>query len=450
MLAKAAESAPPDATALTRYAEFLDRYGDSQARAAYRKAAAISKDVAVLKRLVVLDLIAGDRAASAADLNAYRAAGGTDWKDSQFSAVNTVPEKREYIKIPGPLHSFSRMAAISPDSDPNEVLISLARNVVTNGYQASHSNDALEQTEYLKLVNRYLSQARELDKLAGPDHMIKIDTCDSTETGDLLRVLGFRMRGGCGSEVVLETVNATRAFLTTDSGFPMAELEQALRTNKPFTYDFTPSRIPVLYGADYWITAKEKNEGEFIDAFLGDPSLCRFYLGMAKLDRETADELKKSVPAARLRAYAHVLDFFGGMFEIRDGKAVVPGGQRSAAAWAELVGAKPDQGAAFFEKLLAKDDGWLASQFDALAAHPRPGAGLSDRPRAHEALLRRGARQGYQPRPGAPGLPRQCGHDAAHHAAAAGCQRAAAHPGQPGSLEEPVHQSSARQSTTPS
>ena len=46
----------------------------------------------------------------------------------------------------------------------------------------------------------------------------------------LNHVLGYRMRGGCGSEVVLETVNATRAFLTTDSGFPLPDLEQALRT----------------------------------------------------------------------------------------------------------------------------------------------------------------------------------------------------------------------------
>ena len=34
---------------------------------------------------------------------------------------------------------------------------------------------------------------------------------------------------------------------------------------------------------------------------------------------------------------------------------------------AELVGVPPDQGAAFFDKLLAKDDGWMASLFDALA-----------------------------------------------------------------------------------
>jgi len=62
-----------------------------------------------------------------------------------------------------------------------------------------------------------------------------------------------------------------------------------------------------------------------------------------------------------------VLDFFGGMFEVRAGKAVVPGAPRTVAAWTEMVGAPPDQGAAFFEKLIAKDDGWMASYFDALA-----------------------------------------------------------------------------------
>ena len=64
---------------------------------------------------------------------------------------------------------------ISAEVTPEDVLPALARNVVTNGYQASHSNDALEQTEYLKLVHRYLSQARELEKLAGADKAIVIE-----------------------------------------------------------------------------------------------------------------------------------------------------------------------------------------------------------------------------------------------------------------------------------
>ena len=61
------------------------------------------------------------------------------------------------------------MAALSPELGPDDVIAALARNVVTNGYQAASSNEALEQTEYLKLVVRYLSQARELEKLGGAD-----------------------------------------------------------------------------------------------------------------------------------------------------------------------------------------------------------------------------------------------------------------------------------------
>ncbi len=365
------QRAPNDPAVLGAYAGFLDRYHDVDAIGAYRKWLAAlppgsGQTRFVLRRIVILDLVSGDHAATTADLAAYRAAGGHELNLPAGEPADPARMK-DTIEIPGPIRSFARMAAIVSDPEPDDVLPALARNVVTNGYQASRSNDVLEQTEYLKLVVRYVSQARELEALAGPAKVIRIENCESAQTGELLRIVGFRMRGGCGSEVVLETVNAARAFLTTDSGFPMADLEQALRTSRPFVFDYHPSRIPVLFGPAYWVTAKEKGNGDFLDAFLADPSLCRFYLGMAKLDRTTAEQLKANVPMPRIRAYAHVLDFFGGMFEIRDGRAVVPGGQRSAAAWGELVGAPPDKGAQFFEKLLAKDDGWLASLYDSLA-----------------------------------------------------------------------------------
>jgi hypothetical protein len=353
LLLEATSKNPGDVEALGAYAEFLDRYHDKETRAAYRKwlealPPTSEQALAVKHRLMILDLVEGDRAPVG--------------KEGVETAAGYG-----YIEIPGPLRSFSRMAAIAQDAEPEEVMPALARNVVMNGFQASRSSETLEPTEYLKLLTRYISQARELEKLAGPEKVIKIETCDSAQTGELLRIIGFRMRGGCGAEVVLETVNAARAFLTTDSGFPTAELEQSLRVNRPFHYDFRASRVPILYGADYWVTPKEKTQGTTLDAFLDDPSLCRFYLGMAKLDRATADELKAGVPASRLRIYAHVLDFFGGMFEIKDGHAVVPGGARAAATWGELAGASPDKGAAFFDKMLSKDDGWLASLYDSMA-----------------------------------------------------------------------------------
>ncbi len=185
---------------------------DPGARAAYQKLILnpdlSAQDRAVIaRRLTTLDLLAGDRDAAERHLAEYPKSAGAN-----LSLSSTAATKAEVsvIEIPGPLRSFARMAALSPDLAPDDLLPALARNVVTNGYQAISSNEGLEQTEYLKLVVRYLSQARELDKLAGKDRAIEIDTCETAATGDLLKVLGYRMRGGCGSDVVLETVNATR------------------------------------------------------------------------------------------------------------------------------------------------------------------------------------------------------------------------------------------------
>lgn len=374
LLQRAVQSSPEDAEALAAYAEFLDLHGDPEARAAYEKLLAALKSspdkaAAAARRLVILDMIASDKEAAGRHLAAYQSAGGAGLTLPVANKESAAP--RSTIDIPGPLRSFARMAALSPDLHPEDLMAALARNVVTSGYQAASSNEALDQTEYLKLVFRYLSQARELEKLAGASKVIKIETCESTQTADLLRVLGFRMRGGCGSEVVLETVNATRAFLTMDSGFPLAELEQALRTNRPFNYDYKPTKVFVLYTPEYWLSSREKQSGEFIDSFLGDPSLCRLYLGFSKLDTETADAMRKHMTSQRIRAFSHVLDFFGGMFKVRAGKAFVPGGQRAAAAWGELAGASPDQGPAFYEKMLVRDDGWLAGYYDAIARVPQ-------------------------------------------------------------------------------
>ncbi len=367
LLQRAVQSAPNDAEAQLAYAEFLDRHHDASAMPAYEKLLTLpgSDRKAIAKRLAALDLLSGNRAGAQAHLEAYRAAGGTGLS---LGGAAPAPEvKKGVILVPGPMRSFARMAALSPDLAADDLLPALARNIVTNGYQATNSAEGLDQTEYLKLVVRYLSQARELEKLAGAGKQVKIETCESPQTADLLRVLGYRMRGGCGSDVVLETVNATRAFLTIDSGFPLAELEQSLRTSRPFVYDYHPTQVPVLYGPEYWLSAREKGTGEFVDYFISDPAICRLYLGISKLDPDTAEELRKHMPVQRLKTFAHVLDFFGGMFEIRNGHAVVPGGARSEKAWADLAGTNPEKGAAFFERLLTRDDGWLASYYDSLS-----------------------------------------------------------------------------------
>lgn len=379
---------PGNVSAAAALAQFLDRHGDARSREAYLKWASEETDPGkrklVLRQIVLLDFMGAKRDQLAADLAQYRAVGGSDLEPP---SNKTAPRPFSAIVIPGPLPSFARMAALSPDLAPENLLPALARNVVTSGYEAS-TNEALQQTEYLRLLIRYIAQARELQAMAGKNQTIVIPACDSEQTGSLLKILGYRMRGSCGTDIVLETVNPTRAFLTIDSGFPLTRLEQDLRANRRFELPFASTQIPVLYDANYWLAALGRTgDSDFIDAFLSDPSLCRLYLGLSHLDRATADALRKEESPLRLKIYAHVLDFFGSMFQIRNGVAVVPGSPR---VWAALVGVSPSNPGAFYAKLIGTDDGWLASYFDALSRLRGPTAAYLTQPdrmkRFYEAL----------------------------------------------------------------
>ena len=184
-LARAAGNSPNSIPALTAYAEFLERYGDAGCRDAYRKLLAAlrtsgdsAQQAEISRRLAALDLSGGRPSGATHAIEQYRSASGKNLKLGNARTPGCGSDRDD----PGPLRSFARMAAISPEALPDEVLPALARNVVTNGYQASHSNEALEQTEYLKLVHRYLSQARELEKLAGDARsVITIDNCESRQ-----------------------------------------------------------------------------------------------------------------------------------------------------------------------------------------------------------------------------------------------------------------------------
>ena len=356
---------------------------------------------------------------------AYRSATG---KTLTVAAPRRTAKSWPTASIPGPMRSFARMAAISADSAPEDILPALARNVVTNGYQASHSNEALEQTEYLKLVHRYLSQARELEKLAGEQKVITRrelrirQRCRADAHPRLPHARRLRVGSRAG--------NGERRARLPDHGFRVP----GERTGTGAAHE--PARSPTTTTpprsrcssapSTGWATPRKRNRRFHRDVHLRSrrSAACTWAVQAGPRDRRGD---AKAIPFQRLKVFAHVLDFFGGMFEIRGGKAVVPGGQRSAAAWAELAGASPDKGAEFFDKLMSKDDGWLASLYDALARIHGPVQRLPDGSRAHEAFLHRGARPDHQSRSCPSGLPLQHRHDAADHAAAAGAERQAAH-----------------------
>src|ERR1700722_17513098 len=294
------------------------------------------------------------------------------------------------ILIPGPLHSFLRMAGISQKVSPEEVLPLLARNVQMRGYVQERPNKPGKPTEFLLLVRRYLQQAKELQALAGPDGAIHIANC--ADAGHLLQVLGYRLGQPCGPQTLLETADPDRAFLTIDSGFPLVDLEEALRGGPAFAYDYSSSHVPVLFNPGDWqIDEKgEPQKKDIMDALLSSPALARLYWALSRNDSETATEIYKSVGLRTLVRSASVLDFYGSHIYIRSGRVVVPGGAAAERSWASLVGAKPETPGPFVERLLTKDEGWLAAYYDALASAGREQQAYLTQPqrrhRAHKAL----------------------------------------------------------------
>src|SRR5579863_9013242 len=115
------------------------------------------------------------------------AAGGATASDESI-----VYQPAETIVIPGPLRSFLRMAGISQESAPAEVLPLMARNAFLYGRQLG------KKTEYLILESRYVQQARELEPLAAANGSIHIEGCG--DAAPLIQVLGYQFESGCSHD----------------------------------------------------------------------------------------------------------------------------------------------------------------------------------------------------------------------------------------------------------
>jgi hypothetical protein len=321
------------------------------------------KSLLCLLALIVVGLVSCELFATAEVVSASVASKSQPVTNSSPEGETASPSSE--FPIPGPLRSFLRMAGISQQVSPEEVLPLLSWNVSIRGYQGAR------QTEFLILLRRYVVQAKELSELAGPEGVIRASSCENA--APLLRILGYRARPNCGGpDTLLLTADAERAFLTIDSGFPLLELEQTLQGGKPFEYPFSPTLVPVLFSEGDWTTSSKKNHKEvsmdLVDTIMNDVSVARLYWAMSKMDPETSAFLRRSVGLQRLLSYGALLDFYGSHVCVRGGKVLLPGGARTESAWADLAGANADSAKDFVMRLLSKDQGWLLAYFDVLSS----------------------------------------------------------------------------------
>jgi hypothetical protein len=253
-------------------------------------------------------------------------------------AKNEVVGNVTELGIPGPLRSFLRMAGISQKITAVDVMPLFARNIYMQGYEGGN-----RPTEFLVLLNRYVQQARDLATFASNGAVIRVANCEDAKP--LLKILGYRVREECGkNDTTLETADPERAFVTIDSGFPLAALEQALQGGKAFEYPYPMTRVPIFFSESEWLSAGNKKDQRYsrdlIDTLLHDPEMARLYWAFSRLDPETRDALQHTVGLRELQPDAAVLDFYGSYICLRSGSGMEESG-RSQPRFAARLCASP-------------------------------------------------------------------------------------------------------------
>jgi hypothetical protein len=295
-------------------------------------------------------------------------AGSAQTSDVRQQSASAQPAV-EYITLPGPLRSFLRMSGISQKVSPEEVLPLFGHFVETYGYEGSKQRSP-KQTEALTLFKRYFVQANTLASLAGPDQMLHFDTCEGSR--QLLADLGYRLLTGCGKNPTIEVDDADRAFITVDSGFPLADLQNDLHEGKPFRVPYVSSRLPLIFDKEQWTGHPNSADIDVVTTLADNPSMARLYWALSRLDNETRLALLKAGGVPKVLSYGSVLDFYGSSIAVRDGRVAVPGGAAAEQMWAKLAGADPASPSDFVLHVVSKDGGWLAEYYDAISRAPEP------------------------------------------------------------------------------
>jgi hypothetical protein len=288
---------------------------------------------------------------------------------AQASPATVAAPTTQYIVIPGPVRSFLRMAGISQKASTEEVLPLFGHFVETYGFEGSKEKSP-KPTEALLIFRRYFVQANTLASLAGADQALHFTTCEGAR--QLIADLGYKLTNGCGKEPTIEVEDPDKAFITVDSGFPLADMQEALQKGQPFSTPYPSTRVPLIYTKKDWTGRASAADIDVVDTLADDAPLARLYWGLSRLDDGTRQALLAAGGVPRALPYGSVLDFYGSSISVGNGRVMVPGGAAAEPTWKKMVGADPANAGDFVLHLAAKDGGWLAEYYDAISRAPEP------------------------------------------------------------------------------
>ena len=219
--------------------------------------------------------------------------------------------------------------------------------------------------EFLRVLNRYLHQARELQILAGCASNT-IGVADCNDAGTPLRVLGYRYAGCDPANLYLETTNATRKCSRPLTPASLTDLEESLQKGCSFSYAYPSTRAGDVQESDWlaWGRSRSRTTAAWWTCW-STISRSRVSTGRWPNDSETANSLARAPGLRQLLPLAPTLTSVAASFRSGAGRVLESSGGQPEPAWKDS-GREPDQPGEFVIHLLEKDNGWLAAYYDTL------------------------------------------------------------------------------------
>jgi Ca-activated chloride channel family protein len=299
------------------------------------------------------------------------------WIFTQVANGGQVPAD---VPVPGGVKALAAISRIDTDAPNGGLLGEYCRALI----HYLTTDAGISSSEYAAGLREYFAAVRELEKIAEPrggKTVVSLSLGENAKrTARVLELFGWkvmRTRGRQELEPGEDKLDGARQRIPAALGIDAVSMQQALERGETFRFELESGRARL--NGDWWREYVERSRrlpGGFFEALAGNVRLAKAYLALGAAQPETAAALLKGMGLPGLvERNANELALYGGSFQVRNGAAVVPGGDAAEPLWAGLAGASPLDAPAFFRKLLDKDRGLLAAFYDAIAqsdaAHQR-------------------------------------------------------------------------------
>jgi len=368
-----AAAASRDVALLRRAAEIEDISGPTAPEAYQRLAQALEQSasaspdyMSALERGLTVSLRENDPQRAAWFEERLRAAGA---QKSSPAMAQTAAPRRNGLWIPGGLQALAIVARSKENSSPERFLADYSRAIVEN------TSSEERQAAYTGRLRHYFQRVEALAALGTrKENRVNLTVSgQSRNTERILNLLGWKMRS-LKNRPTMEADEKTAQGRRQESAVALAldavAMQQALDSGKAFSFDLVSEWVPVLLEENRWrqFYASEKLPGGFAEALAKDPRRAKVYAGLSALDEATLSVLLTGIGLKELvEKHASLLYQYSSALALGNRGAEVPGGEEAEPAWEELVGANPRRPGDFFRRLIEKDQGRMLAFFFTLS-----------------------------------------------------------------------------------